>query len=269
MVSERARELQAAGLWPVNLPRDYEELHRDFGAFIASLVYRYNKVDRDPRDLINYIWERILTADLLTKYIDATCSEPKEDFTSDEAAKFLGVTLEEFQVYLRKPGCRLKVPQGKRMSKNVSWPVEVINDLIDEPYFCKHGTTAVVPRPVVSKLHFMGYLQRAVHNHFSNWCRTRMRRCQERLGDCYFASKSDSGVDVAWEDRLSKAGADDIEHEVELEVILDRIEQIADSFKEDILGLLHKGYSLAEAVNKTEFATSRDRRIVMRALMLL
>jgi hypothetical protein len=76
-------------------------------------------------------------------------------------------------------------------------------------------------------------------------------------------------VDVAWEDRLSKDGLESVEHKVELEIVLDRIAKIAPSFGEDILALLHDGYSLVEAITKTEFATSRDRRIVMKALRLI
>lgn len=92
----RMIELQTQGLWPEWLPRDYNELYTQYGAFVIHLVRKHNKVDVDPRDLINHIWTKLLENDVLTKYVDAATSEYPEMVTTDQACEFLGLPLKTF-----------------------------------------------------------------------------------------------------------------------------------------------------------------------------
>jgi len=55
--------------WPAVVPRDYNELYKTYGDYIAYLCQRYGRSDQSPQDLLQHIWEKLLKADLLRKYV--------------------------------------------------------------------------------------------------------------------------------------------------------------------------------------------------------
>lgn len=81
--------------WPQGVPRDYEELWRDWGKHIANLTNRFNKIERNLADLHQYIWERLLNSHLLEKYVSRCKREPAE-LSALEACVYLGITWREF-----------------------------------------------------------------------------------------------------------------------------------------------------------------------------
>src|SRR5512137_936837 len=166
-------ELIQVGRWPENLPRNYDELYEQQGAFIAHLLRKFNSVDRDIRDLFQHVWEQLQKADVLVKYAESLGSEPPEYVTTDEGSAFLGITVAEFVALM---GEAKIAKHGRNL-----WPFDPIIKLSheDERFL---GFVGDIPTPKASKKHFQGYLTRAVRNHFINWCRTRTRRHKERPG---------------------------------------------------------------------------------------
>lgn len=68
--------------------------------------------------------------------------------------------------------------------------------------------TAAWPRKKVQPHHFQAYLLQAVRNHFSNACRTIMRRHKDRPGDCFPQFKgADGEYNTSWEDSLPDQAA--------------------------------------------------------------
>lgn len=179
--------------WPVGLPRNFDELHRDFGIFIEKKITSYNKVQRNFEDLHQEIWCKIIGSDLLNKFVSRTARSLPNVFFAHEAAALMGLTFNEFQIALyHKSHVHLDfMPRDGKMVLDHNRGYAVVDpkatfdsgdiQALDEIYPDKARSQ---PRMIAWPLQSMGfkaYLTQAIHNHFANWCRTRKRKYQDIL----------------------------------------------------------------------------------------
>lgn len=182
--------------WPVGLPRNFDELFRDYGDFIAKKVASFNKIKRNEEDLFQEICCKIISSDLLNKFVARAARMLPETFYAAEAAALMGLTFDEFQValyYKSHMGLSFEPRDG-----------EIVNDhdlargcvperalfnsgdiqALDEAYPKFDQKARTLTRQIIWPLQALGfpaYLTQAIHNHFANWCRTRKRKYQDML----------------------------------------------------------------------------------------
>ena len=162
--------------------------------------------------------------------------------------------------------------------------VYLTSDVLDIPhgdYFGKNtfDIKAWPPRKVQPH-HFQAYLLRAVRNHFSNACRTIMRRHKDRPGDCFPQFKSPDGeYNTNWEDALPDPSAQSafraVEASHDLEnafdqspdsmdhyVPLDRACVMTSEQKGEISELL-KSHTIIEAVRMSSSLTTDQKKTLL------
>lgn len=182
--------------WPVGLPRNFDELFRTYGDFIAKKVASYNKVPRNMEDLYQEICCKLIGSDLLNKFVDRAARTLPDTFYAHEAAALMGLSFDEFQVALYYQGCMglSKKPCEGEMTLDDETGRAILDpralfaagdiQALDEAY----PDTEERPRPLqrqivwpLQALGFKAYLTQAIHNHFANWCRTRSRKYKDIL----------------------------------------------------------------------------------------
>jgi len=168
--------------WPEDVPRSYDDMVLDYGEYVAKAVTRYNKVDRNLRDLLQEVWSKLIGSRLLEKFVEGAARRLPASMTTDEACLFLGISFRQWSKALRSKPWLLEPLEGKRTSMAAIFDTREIIDL-------DHGTGISVwrvrpvtrMRPKITARGFKSYLTRAIHNHFANWCRTRSRKYKEQL----------------------------------------------------------------------------------------
>jgi DNA-directed RNA polymerase specialized sigma24 family protein len=76
--------------WPAGVPRNYDEMYQTWGKYVSNLIGRYNKVDRNFEELVQWIWEKLLQSNLLEKYVDRLY-DSQETVSNFEACQFVGL----------------------------------------------------------------------------------------------------------------------------------------------------------------------------------
>ena len=120
-------------------------------------------------------------------------------------------------------------------------------------------------RPDVSRPHFTGYLARAIHNIFKNYCRTVDRKHKERTGDCFPEFRPIPGDPKKWEDRLV---AEEVcmEDQIELLRLAHHVQKIIPGCEVEVFDLIDEGCSLREAILKLHGLTNARKRVVLHTL---
>lgn len=174
----------ASYCWPEGVPRDYDELARDWGPYIQKRVIGYNKVGRNLEDLYQYIWMQLVNSDVLAKFVARANSTMAPTMTAAEAQGFLGVTDKQWENMLRRGHADedkwAPTPlEGALYSRTAIFSTEEIL-IIDEidPWRSRPNPRVL---PTITAKGFRSYLSTAIHNHFANWCRTSKRKNQENL----------------------------------------------------------------------------------------
>ena len=125
---------------------------------------------------------------------------------------------------------------------------------------------------------FLNYLGAAVRNHFQNFCRTRRRKWQDRSGDTMIGNRkitlgenapqfrtAEGGYNDHWEDTIRDDRAEiRIEAQVAVNKILDRLTErgIAESDQKNICELLASGYTVVEALQKSDLPTAKKKAFI-------
>lgn len=246
--------------WPEGVPETYDELAREYGTFVADRVGRYNKVNRNLDDLIQYIWMQLIAGKVLEKYVDRARSTLPPTLTAVEVAKYLGLTIEVFldaqARYHKKKGSRRKAPpwmptpleDGDPLSEQsvyLAQDVEALNEMMDQPRNNVGKRTAEQVMPFVGAHGFRAYLTQAIHNHYANWCRTRSRKWKDVLlspnsiiGETspgVFKHRGYSEDGTSWESALVSASMD-AETTVQCREFVDR--SLAGTGHGDSLGVI-------------------------------
>lgn len=234
-----------AYVWPEGIPCNFDGLVRDFGSYIEQQVAKYNKEGWEEQlvDLRQHIWEKLIASDLLNKFVIRANTTLPPLMTGIQARKFLGITGKQWGYWMwkasfpdawrgkhtsavrRKPQRRFrqsflpKPIKGKPNSDSALFRGVDIKALHESGAIKKRHFKS--ERPPVSGRGFKSYLQRAVRNHWSNWCRSHNRRHKERPlspdlvltqfddGTCRATSRIEDGG--SWESTLVAASYSDSE----------------------------------------------------------
>ena len=164
--------------WPETVPRNYDELFRNYKDFIEKKVKSYNKVDRNLEDLLQEIYLKLIHSDILTKFVNRSADTLPESIPAEEAIQWLGMSWTQFHTALRRAG-RFIPKKGKLFSKKAVFYSADIEQLDEAAKLVKRH----FPRRLVhvQGLGFKAYLTQAIHNHFANFCRTRARKYKDLL----------------------------------------------------------------------------------------
>lgn len=236
--------------WPEGVPHNYDELFRDWGAYIAKTVARFNKVHRNYEDLVQDIWLRLMNAQFLERFVDSAAARLPKEMTAEEACTYLGVTWKQWECLMRRNHADADkwapTPVGYR-GEGVHPIKEGVFPLLSKLTVFKTGEIQALhevdpwrnrpnerKRPTITARGFRAYLTQAVRNHFANFCRTRNRKYKECLlaptavmvtdlgqpAAGYHRSKADVDAIGGWETNivalmLGDEEALSIKHEVE------------------------------------------------------
>jgi hypothetical protein len=161
---------------------------------------RFNRVPANFKDLLQHVWCKLIGADILGKYLRNVT--PKE-VTAVEAAAYFGISFQQFRAEVRRgmegsivwdathtccyhlpPRTGRPRPRPLRGSPDETSAVYRFADVEAMRATYKPRklySTPCCPAAMVNISHFRNYLQRAIHNHWANWCRTYVRRYRELL----------------------------------------------------------------------------------------
>jgi DNA-directed RNA polymerase specialized sigma24 family protein len=208
---ESLPELPYVWDWPEAVPKNYDELAKMYGKYIAQQVQRYNKVRRNFEDLLQEIWMRLKASQLLERFAVKAAARLPARMTTLEVCSFLGVKFSTWRFYQWKSvkqrvttdkygnerrhervwmPAPIEWKEGKKKSKSAGrygadsvYTGESISYVLQAVLQDRHILTPTIrrERPPVSGHGFKTYLSQAIHNHFANWCRTRARKYQEQL----------------------------------------------------------------------------------------
>jgi hypothetical protein len=290
--------------WPDGIPRDYEEMIRKYGALIANEIRRKNVVAAHFEDHYQSVCEKLVAARVLENFVARVQSCSDDDLpatmTGEEACRLYGIGFGAWRsaewsyqrVFLQLMSG--KAPDGanagmftKPDGKGAYWrrwmptPIEggysspcavyrtsevlEVNDPARvTPIRGMKFTTASWPRRTVQPHHFVSYMLRAVHNHFSNACRTIMRRQKDRPGDFFSQYKTPDGeFDRNWEDGLPDQmnTAASIEASVDLTQAFETACRMTEAQRGEI-GALLKSHSIVEAVRMSSLGPDQKRKLL-------
>jgi DNA-directed RNA polymerase specialized sigma24 family protein len=283
------------GEWPLGVPSNFEELHREYGGFVASRVRRYNKVERNFEDLLQEVWAHLIHVDLLEKFKKSGMGKLPLTMTANEACSFLGITFPQW-VRVLENNDFVSHLDGSRFSEEAVFLTEDVVNLDNcfspewggnqSPWVNRGKRT----RPRMTAKGFKAYLERAVSNAFKNFCRTKDRRHKDHpISPSSHLAPTSAGEyrrsvnlenQSSWEDGIAAAMTLDQEDAIDLArqirkasidpesndgaEILDLLLHQGRSRHDgpqrniDTIILLGQGYSLSDAVKKAR-ARSRDR----------
>lgn len=250
------------------VPKDYKELYLGFGAFVAKLLSKKNRVKTNAQqeDLISHTWCELLRVKILEKY-NASSVFPRT-LTGEQAAKFCGVTFDRWKVMIWRGAkgdmrkktkgdttrtCRQGVPRpirgGWSSRKAVYLSTEVIA-LYDSGAF-RPGGKMVEERIVPSaRTRFRAYLGISVGNIFKNFLRTKSRKEK----DLYLDPMEDG---TPWEATLTDAFQPSPETNLEVMRIVEEVEIFESGDRDKISNhLVEKGCTMAEVRRRVDIFNS-------------
>jgi hypothetical protein len=83
--------------WPEDIPRNYEEMYKMYGGFVASTLRKHNKVGRNFEEMLSYIWQRQVEKDVIGLFMQSITDKHKPTMTAVEACSYLGVTWNQWK----------------------------------------------------------------------------------------------------------------------------------------------------------------------------
>lgn len=253
------------------VPKDYNELVRDYSAFVARVLRRYDTVGRHSMDLYQDVWTSLLASDVLVKF-SASLSKPAPTMTGEQAAAFLDVRFGAFSTAMWVKHVGRRLPDGSRDKRGGWMPTPVkghyssrkaIYNTVDIIALRDSGRmkrrNPEAPEPVLpgsdstpTRGRFESYLTSAIHNHFANFCRSKDRKDK----DVYLAPCEDG---TAWESGVAD-GSESPEDCAEIRRAMSKL----GAQGMEVLSLLDQNYTLAEACAKVAIPVTKLRMIVGR-----
>jgi hypothetical protein len=249
------------------VPRDYNELVKNYGGFVARVLRRYDAIGRHTMDLNQDCWCALLASDVLAKFW-ASLAKPSQTMTGAQAAAYLDVKFRTFfmpyyVIFLsRKQGTWFPQPvKGRYTSQDTLWNTADIVKLRElGRYKVSSRLNPDEPLPelpvsssVPTKSRFEAYLTVAIHNHFANFCRSKERKDK----DIYLAPCTDG---TAWESSVADGGGDSPEECAEVRIAMEKLGESG----QEVLSLLDQGYTLTEACSRSAVSIAKIRMLVGR-----
>lgn len=83
---------------PEEIPSNYDELFRDYGAFIAAAVRKHNKVGRNFDEMYAHVQMRLVEKDVISLFMQNVAEKLPQRMTAVQACEFLGVKWKQWEV---------------------------------------------------------------------------------------------------------------------------------------------------------------------------
>ncbi len=113
------------------LPKTYPELYKQYGPFVHNFLKQRNKIERNQEDLEQYIWLKIVDAQLLQRFWDNAQRQMPKVLTALEACMLLGVSWNQWvaAMHTAHRGVQKYNAKGKKAGrkKGLRWMPTPIN----------------------------------------------------------------------------------------------------------------------------------------------
>jgi len=196
------------------IPTTYEEMFHTYQPLVSGYVRRVNRLPEFERDIVQHLWGKVLEVDLLAKFKAHTNNQTEQRYTALQACDILGVTWEDWLLAAREyheNASPLWMPTPANIGdyRGSEWLSDQnaeysTDDILMLSVGDSDGQTALrvgarkvvggvdqgpsphgegyveIPEYQPSEALFRNYLNRAISNHYANYCRTVSRRHQER-----------------------------------------------------------------------------------------
>lgn len=265
--------------WPIGVPKNYDALYREYRVFVERTLNRYIKPcpSQQIEDVKQHIWLKLVESKTIEKFVEkAKYRKIPEKLTATEAVDYLGISWDQWMDLMRKDLKWLQPSEGSIFSASAVFTGGQIRNVEESGIF---PIVDAIPASDMTKV-FRGYLTNVIHNHFANYCRTRVRRFikdnvvpneNSRINGGHLGSALDGDL-TPWEDALEDlSGArpdegldlpevDSVEelHE-DLTEQIDRIHKSCPGRQEDVLDLIAEGWTLREAIGKVRAQVQEEK----------
>jgi hypothetical protein len=271
MSPKRVEKISLVG-WPIGVPKDYDALYREHRVYVERILNHYYKPSSSQsiEDVKGFIWLKLCEAQVIEKFVaKARYRRLPSTLTAAEAVEYLGITWDQWMVLMRKDLKWLQPEEGNSFTSSAIFSAKQVRNVEESGQF---PIRDAIPASDMTKV-FRGYLKQVIHNHFANYCRTRVRRFildtplpegARVRGDGTVGSALEGDM-TPWENCLEDP------RELSPEACLDRpevgsleelnqdlSEQIAHINKsvpghqDDVISLIADGYTLREAITKVQ-----------------
>ena len=255
--------------WPIGVPKNYDHLYREYRVFVERTLNRYIKPcpSQQIEDVKQHIWMKLVESKTIEKFVEkARRRKIPAQLSATEAVEYLGITWDQWMDLMRRDEKWLQ-PEGSVFSATAIFTAKQIRNVEESGQF---PILDAIPASDMSKV-FRGYLSNVVHNHFANYCRTRVRRFikdivvpneNSRVNGGKLGSALEGDM-TSWEDALVDPGSvghdlcfdlPEVEDEKELQQDLteqiERIHKTCPGRQDDVFDLIAEGLTLREAINK-------------------
>ncbi len=297
------------------VPKDYDEFQARYGAHIKKLLIRSNQFQTNFDDLHSYVWVKLLEAKFLERFQEYVERLRPKWLEATQVCDFLGVSWQQWVDALvashtgKRPfwmptpvnvaeyniqgipwydsrtakyafddilevSCGEWDPSsGERYWAFEHWGFDVVGGVVKgerrPEVYLKYPTQC----PTANL--FKNYLNRAVGNHWANFCRTTKRRHKERPQN----PQGDEGHLTSWEDTLVESKQPSMEIKLQLTEARGIMRSVLHTCLQDfdipsgadeegkIFALLEQGVSLFQALKQCGFPT-KVRKSVIRSIRL-
>ena len=264
--------------WPDGVPRDYNALVREYRPFVERTLNRYVKPcsGQSIEDVKQHIWMKLIESKTLGKFVEkASLRKIPARATAAEAVEYLGITWDQWMDLMRKDLKWLQPIEGTVYSTTALFTKDQIRNVEESGLF---PIQAAIPAGDMSKV-FRGYLRQVIHNHFANYCRSRVRRFikdtvvpndSTRVHGGSFRTALEGDM-TSWEDALEDTCGLAPDASVDLPEC-DSVESLTDDLskqlgliaksipaarQDDVFNLIAEGYTLREAIDRVRSHTTR------------
>lgn len=161
--------------WPIGVPKNYDALYREYRSFVERTLLMYLKPcpSQQIEDVHQEMWMKIISSKTIEKFVaKARYRKIPEKLTAVEAVEYLGITWDQWLGLMRNELSWLQPVEGSVFSNSAIFTEEQVRNVEDSGLF---PIVDAIPAEDMTKV-FRGYLRNVIHNHFANYCRTRVRR---------------------------------------------------------------------------------------------
>lgn len=160
---------------PDGLPQNNSEVYAQYQKLVANVVYQRIKFGIHPDDAQSEVWAKLLSSDIIRKFIQSGTQRLPVTMTSDEAKDFLGVTDSSWR-QMMKSHDRAPMPvRGDYRNPDARYKTSDILQLDQAKYFRRRPLPRRLPPDAVSRQRLDGYVRlatvRAILNIFRHLSR--------------------------------------------------------------------------------------------------
>lgn len=155
---------------PEHLPQNNEQLYATYRTLVATVVFQRIKFGIHPEDAQSEVWTKLLSSDLIHKFVQSGIERLPVTMTSDEAKDFLGISDSAWNHMMRTYSKAPTPVKGDYRDPDTRFITKDILKLDDSKFFRRRPFPRRHPPDAVSKQRLDGYVRvaavRAILNLF-------------------------------------------------------------------------------------------------------